>query len=388
MRWFGKDEPESLPFTAKDFTDIGNKNRARRKGLGDLNSLQDNLEKGIAYGEYINKIEGVNHNPKTIHYLYNNYGKFMTPGERKSADQAIAKSGFDIDNVNQHIDIDILKNAKETRDAYYKKVNGLRENNAKVGGRLSDKIAFLSEEINHDSLEFLDLHEQELAEHNKAIQEAKDKDEKKRLKQIKNDWIKSQKDNYSIPGTRQELLAMHDEAVKAAQDEFNSQLKGLNKEARKTKANELLDSSQKAKDEYWENLVNKHINQRLKKAGISDENMSTARNYIKVATTEREIERLTKAQQSIDARIRNLKTEEGVREFVSRYRKEQGLPESGGGPERTSKLSKFGKAGKFAAGVAVATGLLALASVGTARMMMAGGAQPNSNLYNPYQASY
>lgn len=386
MRWFGKDEPESLPFTAKDFTDIGNKNRARRKGLGDLNSLQDNLEKGIAYGEYINKIEGVNHNPKTIHYLYNNYGKFMTPGERKSADQAIAKSGFDIDNVNQHIDIDILKNAKETRDAYYKKVNGLRENNTKVWGRLSDKIAFLSEEINHDSQIFLDLHEQELAEHNKAIQEAKDKDKKKRLKQIKNNWIKSQKDDYSIPGTRQELLAMHDEAVKAAQDEFNSQLKGLNKEARKTKANELLGSSQEAKDKYWENLVDEHIDQRLKKAGIS--NTSEAKQYMKVATTEREIERLTKARQRIDAKMRNLNTEEGVREFVSQYRKEQGLPENSGGPERTSKLSKFGKAGKFAAGVTVAAGLLSLVSVGTARMMMAGGAQPNSNLYNPYQASY
>lgn len=382
MRWFGKDEPESLPFTAKDFTDIGNKNRARRKGLGDLNSLQDNLEKGIAYGEYINKIEGVNHNPKTIHYLYNNYGKFMTPGERKSADQAIAKSGFDIDNVNQHIDIDILKNAKETRDAYYKKVNGLRENNAKVGDRILDKNAFFSEGINNDSRTFLDLHEQELAEHNKAIQEAKDKDEKKRLKQIKNNWIKRQKDDYSIPGTRQELLAMHDEAVKAAQDEFNSQLKGLNKEARKTKANELLGIFQ------WEDLVDKHIDQRLEKAGMSYENILTARNYIKVATTEREIERLQQAQQNIDVKMRNLNTEEGVREFVSQYRKEQGLPENSGGPERTSKLSKFGKAGKFAAGVTVAAGLLSLVSVGTARMMMAGGAQPNSNLYNPYQASY
>ena len=49
---------------------------------------------------------------------------------------------------------------------------------------------------------------------------------------------------------------------------------------------------------------------------------------------------------------------------------------------------KLFKAGKFAAGVAVAAGLLGLGSVGTARMMMAGGAQPNSNLYNPYQASY
>lgn len=49
---------------------------------------------------------------------------------------------------------------------------------------------------------------------------------------------------------------------------------------------------------------------------------------------------------------------------------------------------KLFKAGKFAAGVTVAAGLLSLVSVGTARMMMAGGAQPNSNLYNPYQASY
>lgn len=388
MRWFGKDEPESLPFTAKDFTDIGNKNRARRKGLDDLDSLQDDLAKDTAYEDYINKIEGVRHSPKAIHYLYNNYGKFMTPGERKSVDQAIAKSGFDIDNVNQHIDIDILKNAKETRDAYYKKVNGLRENSVKVGDRILDKNTFFSEEINNDGQTLLDLHEQELAEHNKAIQEAKDKDEKKRLKQIKNNWIKSQKDDCSILGTRQELLAMHDEAVKAAQDDFNSQLKRLNKEARKTRANELLGSSQKAKDEYWEDLVNKHIDQRLKKAGISDENMSTARNYIKVATTEREMERLRQALQNIDVKMRNLDTEEGVRGFVSQYRKKQGLPESGGGPERTSKLSKFGKAGKFAAGVTVAAGLLGLVSVGTARMMMAGGAQPNSNLYNPYQASY
>ena len=85
--------------------------------------------------------------------------------------------------------------------------------------------------------------------------------------------------------------------------------------------------------------------------------------------------------------MRNLNTEEGAREFVSQHRKEQGLLK-GGGAEQTSKSSKLGKAGKFAAGVAVAAGLLGLGSVGTARMMMAGGAQPNSNLYNPYPASY
>ena len=271
---------------------------------------------------------------------------------------------------------------KAVRDSFFNSTEGLTKKGLQDAAEMRDKTI---QEKFDEATKGLDTAKKE---HTSAVEGFKNK-----LKGVNNSMLKDFGDNVSNVFTQFKQLSKEVEEKGLSQEEVSKRREKIIKDNYTNKESYAKDADFAKWGTEIDSAVQQASEEHEKLTSAAKQKLEAEKALAKWDPLQKKLTERQKLNKEIESNtdlspeLREKLTKRDI-DYSYMNKSAEEMREIAGLNRSNRNGGKLFKAGKFAAGVAVATGLLALSSVGTARMMMAGGAQPNSNLYNPYQASY